>query len=112
VVNIDDKKPRSKILSKREDNTECIFSWGPDGSKLAYAGVFILGVHPEVRAYNIKIPTAYGAPSWSSDGAWIATAGAPKLFAKTSIYRASSDGKQIIKLTNDGGDYNPVWAPK
>ncbi|MCL6588717.1 MAG: hypothetical protein K6U80_02055 [Firmicutes bacterium] len=112
VVNVNDKKPRPVKLTDKANAAECI-SWSPDSSKLAYTGFFMLGVLPsKAKIYKIKVPCALGAPSWSPDGAWIACTGRPNIFTRTSIYIASADGKKIFKLTNNGADSNPVWAPK
>ncbi len=93
-------------------------SWSPDGKELAY--VSTKSGNPEIyimsadgsserlllrsKSDNVINTTA---PGWSPDGKWLC-------FSSTAggIYIVSSDGKQVLQLTQTGSDFHPAWSPR
>ncbi len=48
------------------------------------------------------------APSWSPDGEWVAFTAYDS--TGVQIFRVRSDGTELVRLTQEGGDY-PQWSP-
>jgi TolB protein len=113
-------------------------AFSPDGQEILFAGraggecfLYIMDVIPSSPARQIQLLPSdqndrayHGAPAWSPDGSSIlfefsrpsqyesSVPGAPRLPATPDLYRASIDGRDITKLTDDiGMNESAVWSP-
>ncbi len=53
----------------------------------------------------------YMQPSWSPDGRWVAVTRTSPLGTDVAILDARN-GSEVLRLTNDGRSWAPVWSPK
>jgi dipeptidyl aminopeptidase/acylaminoacyl peptidase len=53
----------------------------------------------------------YLHPSYSRDSQWVA-ATRTSAFGTDIVILRSSDGSEVLRLTNDGSSWAPVWSPK
>ncbi len=94
-------------------------AWRPDGKVLAYVYNNRDGANgmPQIYAYtpatgrSAPISTAgYLHPSWSPDGKYLAVTKTSAYGTDVAILNAST-GAEILRLTNDGASWAPVWSP-
>ncbi len=95
-------------------------AWRPDGKQLLYVknGRQGTGGAPTIYRYDpvtkksspLSAP-GYMQPSWSPDGSWIAVTKTSSLGTDIAILDARN-GTEVLRLTNDGRSWAPVWSPK
>ena len=93
-------------------------AWRPDGKVLLYVknGREATRGAPQIYRYELATKKAkaltgpgYVAPAYSPDGAWIA---ATKTDAfGTDIAILDSAGKEVLRVTDDGHSFSPIWSP-
>jgi Tol biopolymer transport system component len=93
-------------------------AWRSDGAFLAYAMNQRDGSKgsPQIYRYN---PTAkkavpltgpgYIAPAWSPDGRYLAATRTDSF--GTDVVILDSLGKEVLRVTDDGHSFSPVWSP-
>ena len=93
-------------------------AWRPDGKVLLYVKNSRDGTRgaPQIFRYDVATKRTraltgpgYLAPAWSPDGRWIA---ATKTDAfDTNIAILDSAGTEVLRVTDDGESFSPVWSP-
>jgi Tol biopolymer transport system component len=95
-------------------------AWRPDGNLLLYVKNARDGARgtPTINRYDPltgKSSTLTGpgylSPSWSRDGRFIAATRTDSFGTNVVILDART-GTELIRLTNDGNSWSPVWSPK
>ena len=94
-------------------------AWAPNGSYLAFVkngrdgsrgAPQILKFNPEnKRVFTITGP-GYIAPAWSPDSKYL-TATKTDSFGTDVVILDSITGVELLRLTNDGQSFSPVWSP-
>lgn len=104
-------KPQSLI---KTTNIVAIPSWSPDGQSVAYTYGNTLYLRQSGKAdpIRLRVPYAFGTPSWSSDSKRIVCMGYSAIaFKKPSLYVVDLTDGEVYQLTDDTNDLDPVWAP-
>ncbi len=95
-------------------------AWRPDGRALLYVKNGHNGTQgaPVIYRYDLTTkktaaisPPGYMQPSWSPDGRWIVATKTSNLGTDVAILDART-GTEVLRLTNDGRSWAPVWSPK
>jgi Tol biopolymer transport system component len=95
-------------------------AWRPDGKFLLYVkngrdgtrgAPVIYRYDPVTKKNTILSAPGYMQPSWSPDGRWVAVTKTSPLGTDISILDARN-GTEVLRLTNDGRSWAPVWSPK
>ena len=95
-------------------------AWRPDGKLLLYVKNGRDGTRgaPTIYRYdpatkrNVALSApGYMQPSWSPDGRWVAVTKTSTLGTDVAIIDARN-GSEVLRLTNDGQSWAPVWSPK
>jgi len=95
-------------------------AWRPDGGALLYVKNGRNGTQgaPVIYRYDLTTkrnaalsPPGYMQPSWSPDGRWIVATKTSNLGTDIAILDARN-GTEVLRLTNDGQSWAPVWSPK
>ena len=95
-------------------------AWRPDGKLLLYVKNGRDGTRgaPTIYRYdpatkrNVALSApGYMQPSWSPDGRWVAVTKTSTLGTDVAILDARN-GSEVLRLTNDGRSWAPVWSPK
>ena len=95
-------------------------AWRPDGKVLLYvrnARDDLNGI-PQIYAWNPATKTAkafsgigYLQPAYSRDGRWLAATKSSALGSDIVILDGVT-GAEVLRVTNDGNAWAPVWSPK
>ena len=94
-------------------------AWRPDGRLIAYVrngrdgtrGVPAIGLYdPTDDRSRILSGPGYLQPAWSPDGRWLAVTRTTSLGTDIAILDAR-DGTEILRVTDDGRSWAPVWSP-
>ena len=94
-------------------------AWRPDGKRLVYVRNDRDGAKgtPRIYAYDVatkKVRTITGPgylhPSYSPDGRYIA-ATRTTAFGTDAVILNASTGAEVLRLTDDGESWAPVWSP-
>jgi Tol biopolymer transport system component len=95
-------------------------AWRPDGGLLLYVRNGRDGQRgmPQIYTYNpvtkkggpLGAP-GYMHPSWSPDGRYVAVTRQTPEGTDVAILNAST-GAEVVRLTNDGDSWAPVWSPR
>lgn len=94
------------------------FDWSPDGTELVFSSDTGEGARLIISEFTGRdpqhiegIPHNASAPTWSTDGQWIAYELADSS-GSTDIWLTSMDGSTITNLTNsrDKRELRPVWT--
>jgi TolB protein len=89
-------------------------AWSPDGSRIVFesnstSSLFVVDVAGAAPSAPVELVAGAG-PSWSPDGSRIAYFA--EVDGNTDIYSASSDGSDVMRLTDDPApEYSPRWSP-
>jgi Tol biopolymer transport system component len=95
-------------------------AWRPDGKLLLYVQNGRDGQRgvPQIYAYNpaTKRAAPFGAPgymrpSWSPDGRWITVTRQTPQGTDIAILSGRT-GAEVLRVTNDGSSWAPVWSPR
>jgi Tol biopolymer transport system component len=95
-------------------------AWRPDGKLLLYVRNGRDGQRglPQIWTYNPATGkgSAFGAPgymhpSWSPDGRYVAATRQTPEGTDVAILDART-GAEVLRLTNDGSSWAPVWSPR
>jgi Tol biopolymer transport system component len=95
-------------------------AWRPDGKLLLYVKNARDGARgtPTINRYDpltgkssALTGPGYLSPSWSRDGRFIAATRTDSFGTNVVILDART-GTELIRLTNDGNSWSPVWSPK
>lgn len=131
VVPISNATPPTTIIP---ETTEDLFSpqWSPDGSQIAFvttqskqptsqkiANIWVTTPDgSQIRQLTQNIFVTGGQPTWSSDGQWLAFAGAALFDSNeptTEIWLVKADGSHIKRLTAESNNklnvLMPIWSP-
>jgi Tol biopolymer transport system component len=93
-------------------------SWRSDGKFLAYVKNQRDGAKgaPQIYRYDPAAKKAapltgpgYIAPSWSPDGRFLAATRTDSF--GTDVVILDSRGKEVLRVTDDGHSFSPVWSP-
>jgi Tol biopolymer transport system component len=95
-------------------------AWRPDGLRLAYVRNDRDGAKgiPRIYLYNPATKKAspitgpgYLHPSWSPDGRYLAVTRTNAFGTDVAILDAGT-GAELVRLTDDGDSWAPVWSPR
>jgi len=95
-------------------------AWRPDGSMLLYVKNARDGARgtPSIVRYDpasgktsALTGPGYLSPSWSRDGRFVAATRTDSFGTNVVILDART-GTELVRLTNDGNSWSPVWSPK
>jgi Tol biopolymer transport system component len=95
-------------------------AWRPDGKLLLYVKNARDGARgtPSIVAYDpltgktsALTGPGYLSPSWSRDGRYVAATRTDSFGTNVVILDART-GTELLRLTNDGQSWSPVWSPK
>lgn len=95
-------------------------AWHPSGSVLTYVrndrdgrrGVpAIWRLDPDSGRFAQVTSPGYTAPAYSPDGQWIA-ATRTTAFGTDVVVLDARDGSEILRVTDDGDSWSPVWSPR
>lgn len=95
-------------------------AWRPDGKLLLYVQNGRDGQRgvPQIYAYNLATKRAapfgapgYMRPSWSPDGRWITVTRQTPQGTDVAILNGRT-GAEVLRVTNDGSSWAPVWSPR
>ena len=92
----------------------------PDGEKIAFASnrsgywdIYLLEISSGAITRLTNTKTYDGAPSWSPDGAWLASESYLDDSLEILIQPINDSSQKAIRLTsNPASDHSPTWAPK
>jgi Tol biopolymer transport system component len=93
--------------------------WRPDGKQLLYVrnsrdasrgAPSIWTYDPITRHSKALTGPGYTSPAFSPDGRWIAVTKTSSFGTDVVIMNAKS-GTEILRLTDDGQSWSPVWSP-
>jgi dipeptidyl aminopeptidase/acylaminoacyl peptidase len=93
--------------------------WRPDGDKLIYVRNDRDGAKGTPRLYSYDPATeksrpitgpGYLQPSFSPDGKYIA-ATKTSAFGTDVVILSATNGAELVRLTDDGASWAPVWSP-
>ncbi len=92
----------------------------PDGTKIAFASnrsgywdLYLLEIESGETTRLTNTQAYDGAPSWSPDGAWIASETYYNNSLDILVQPISDSSAEAMRLTNDSAaDHSPAWAPK
>ena len=109
-------QPLLRLSSGAWDDTSPALS--PDGTQIAFAsnrsGYWDLYTLDLASGQTTQITDSHtydGAPSWSPDGAWLASESYLNGNLEIVVQPIDADGQQPIRLTNhSAADYSPTWA--
>ena len=94
-------------------------AWRPDGKAVAYVRADRDGAKGTPRVYLYTPATGktraitgpgYLQPSWSPDGKYIVATRTSDIGTNVVILNAAN-GSELLKVTNDGDSWAPVWSP-
>jgi dipeptidyl aminopeptidase/acylaminoacyl peptidase len=94
-------------------------AWAPDGGYLAFVKNARDGSRgaPQIVKYNPRnkkvfsiTGPGYIAPAWSPDSRYIAATRTDSFGTDVVILDAGT-GNELLRLTNDGHSFSPVWSP-
>jgi Tol biopolymer transport system component len=82
-------------------------AYAPDGKRLAYAsdGAIVI-VDPATGSRRLALGRPAGEPAWSADGRTLAFTSAG------DVYSVAAAGGRVRRLTRDGSNSAPVFAPR
>ncbi len=91
----------------------------PDGTKIAFASnrsgywdLYLLDIQSGETTRLTNTQAYDGAPSWSPDGAWLASETYYNNSLEIIVQPISDSSQEAIRLTNDpASDHSPAWAP-
>jgi dipeptidyl aminopeptidase/acylaminoacyl peptidase len=95
-------------------------AWKPDGLTLLYVRNARDGPKGAAAIYRYDLKTKKGTPltgpgylepNYSPDGRYI-TATKSGTFGSDIVVLDASRGRELLRVTNDGGSWAPVWSPK
>jgi Tol biopolymer transport system component len=94
-------------------------AWRPDGKAVAYVRADRDGAKGTPRIYLYTPATnrtkaitgpGYLEPAWSPDGRYIAATRTTAIGTDVAILDATT-GAEVLRVTNDGDSWAPVWSP-
>ena len=95
-------------------------AWKPDGTTLLYVRNARDGPKGAAAIYRYDLKSkksvpltgpGYLEPNYSPDGRYI-TATKSGTFGSDIVILDASRGRELLRVTNDGGSWAPVWSPK
>jgi dipeptidyl aminopeptidase/acylaminoacyl peptidase len=95
-------------------------AWSPDGKQLLYVRNDRDAARgaPVIYRYDVHTKKAaalsgqgYLSPSWSRDGRFVAATRTDS-FGTDVVILDAQKGTELIRLTDDGRSWSPVWSPK
>jgi Tol biopolymer transport system component len=81
---------------------------GRDGSR---GTPVIMRYEPARNRTSTFSGPGYSTPSWSRTGRWVAATSTDS-FGTDVVILDGRDGTEVLRLTNDGRSWAPVWSPK
>jgi hypothetical protein len=93
-------------------------AWRPDGKYLLYVknGRELTRGAPQIYRYDPATKKTraltgpgYVSPAYSPDGAWIAATNTDAF--GTDIAILDQAGKEVLRVTDDGHSFSPIWSP-
>ena len=93
-------------------------AWRPDGRYLLYVkngrngtkgAPQIFRYDPAAKKTRALTGPGYLSPAWSPDGRWIAATRTDAF--DTDIVILDAQGTEVLRVTNDGQSFSPVWSP-
>jgi Tol biopolymer transport system component len=118
--NVATKKLTKPALAENPPYGHQDAAWRPDGKLVLYVQNGRDGQRglPQIYAYNpaTKRTAPLGAPgymrpSWSPDGRWITATRQTPQGTDIAILNGRS-GAEVLRITNDGSSWAPVWSPR
>jgi len=94
-------------------------AWSPDGRTIAFTYNHLEGAlgRPRIGLYDVKTGAVrfltgygYGQPTYSPDGRWIAAVRSSTKGRDIVILDART-GTELLRVTDDGHSFSPVWSP-
>jgi Tol biopolymer transport system component len=95
-------------------------AWSPDGKQLLYVRNDRDAARgaPVIYRYDVRTKRAatlsgqgYLSPAWSRDGRFVAATRTDS-FGTDVVILDAQKGTELIRLTDDGRSWSPVWSPK
>jgi hypothetical protein len=93
-------------------------AWRPDGRYLLYVkngreltrgAPQIYRYEPATKKTRALTGPGYVSPAYSPDGAWIAATNTDAFGTDIAILDAA--GKEVLRVTDDGHSFSPIWSP-
>ena len=120
LYNVATKKLTKPTLAENPPYGHQDAAWRPDGKLLLYVQNGRDGQRgvPQIYAYNPATKRAsplgapgYMRPSWSPDGRWITVTRQTPEGTDVAILDGRT-GAEVLRVTNDGSSWAPVWSPR
>ena len=95
-------------------------AWSPDGRQLLYVKNGREGARgaPSIMRYDVRTKRVtaltgpgYTSPAWSPDGSYVVVTKTGTLGTDIVILD-SRNGNELLRVTDDGRSWSPVWSPK
>ena len=93
-------------------------AWRPDGKYLLYVkngreltrgAPQIYRYEPATKKTRALTGPGYVSPTYSPDGAWIAATNTDAFGTDVAILDQA--GKEVLRVTDDGHSFSPIWSP-
>ncbi len=120
LYNIATKKLTKPNLAENPPYGQQDAAWRPDGKVVLYVRNGRDGQRglPQIYQYNVATKKAsplgapgYMRPSWSPDGKYLAVTRQTPEGTDVAVLDGHT-GAEVLRLTNDGNSWAPVWSPR